>query len=149
MPANEYRFVSHWRVRAPREAVFEILEKPLTLTRWWPQVYLSVEETEPDVFAVHSKGWLPYTLRWKFRRTATDKPHSMALEAWGDLTGRGLWTLEQAGDETAIEYDWSVSADKPLLRYLSLLFKPIFAANHRWAMALGEEGLRAYLKSAS
>jgi hypothetical protein len=30
-----------------------------------------------------------------------------------------------------------------LLRYLSFVFKPLFAANHRWAMAQGERSLRA------
>lgn len=37
---------------------------------------------------------------------------------------------------------WRVSAAKPLLRYLSFLLKPVFAANHRWAMKKGEESLR-------
>jgi hypothetical protein len=41
--------------------------------------------------------------------------------------------------------DWDIRADKPLLRYLSFLFKPIFSANHRWAMARGEESLRLEL----
>jgi hypothetical protein len=34
-----------------------------------------------------------------------------------------------------------VRADKPILRYGSFILKPIFAANHRWAMARGEESL--------
>ena len=42
-------------------------------------------------------------------------------------------------------YDWKIRADKPLLRYLSFLLKPIFSANHRWAMAQGEKALRAEL----
>ncbi len=33
-----------------------------------------------------------------------------------------------------ITYDWKIRAEKPLLRYLSLLMKPIFSANHRWAI---------------
>jgi hypothetical protein len=39
-----------------------------------------------------------------------------------------------------------VRADKPLLRYGSWFFKPIFAANHRWAMARGEESLKRELE---
>jgi hypothetical protein len=34
------------------------------------------------------------------------------------------------------------------LRYGSFLFKPIFAANHRWAMARGEESLKRELFAA-
>jgi len=40
-----------------------------------------------------------------------------------------------------ITYDWKIRADKALLRYLSFLLKPVFAMNHRWAMAQGEKSL--------
>lgn len=45
-----------------------------------------------------------------------------------------------------ITYEWQVQAAKPLLRRLSWLLKPLFAANHRWAMARGEESLRLELR---
>jgi hypothetical protein len=45
-----------------------------------------------------------------------------------------------------ITYNWRVSAIKPLLRWLSWLLRPVFAANHRWAMARGEESLRLELR---
>ena len=38
--------------------------------------------------------------------------------------------------------DNHVTADKPILRLLSPLLAPVFAWNHRWAMAKGEAGLR-------
>jgi hypothetical protein len=40
-----------------------------------------------------------------------------------------------------ITYDWRIRAEKPILRTLSFLLKPILSANHRWAMACGEESL--------
>jgi hypothetical protein len=43
-------------------------------------------------------------------------------------------------------YDWRIRADKPLLRYGSFVFRPIFGANHRWAMARGEESLNLELR---
>ena len=72
-------------------------------------------------------------------------PTGFALEAWGDFTGRGVWRFDQDGDWVNITYDWSILANKPLLRRFSLLFKPIFSANHHWAMAKGEESLRLEL----
>ena len=45
-----------------------------------------------------------------------------------------------------ITYDWRVSAGKPLLRRLGWLLRPAFAANHRWAMARGEESLKLELR---
>jgi hypothetical protein len=44
-----------------------------------------------------------------------------------------------------IIYDWKIKADKPLLRNFSFIMKPLFSANHRWAMAKGEESLKLEL----
>ena len=103
-----------------------MLDKPLDLPRWWPAVYLQVTEPEPGVFTLLTKGWLPYTLRWSFRVVDRDYPRGFTLEAWGDFEGRGIWTFEQEDESTNVIYDWHIRADKPLLRYLSFLFKAIF-----------------------
>jgi hypothetical protein len=152
VPRNEYRFVTHWDVEGTPEEVYAIIDDALGLVRWWPSVYLEVRQVEPGdaqgigkVYALHSKGWLPYTLRWQFRVLAKCYPARIALVAWGDLDGQGEWTFEPRGNRVAVTYDWRVRADKPLLRYLSLVFKPVFAANHRWAMARGQESLRLEL----
>jgi len=148
MRLNDYHFITHWRVRATVEEVSEILEHAEDLPRWWPSVYLDVKEIEPGVtggigkiVSLYTKGWLPYTLRWKFRVTDSNKPYGFALEAFGDFQGRGIWKFEQQGEWVDVEYDWKIRADKPLLRALSFALKPIFEANHRWAMARGEESL--------
>lgn len=149
MASNEYHFVTHWRVQATIEEVAEILGAPLDLPRWWPDVYLDVQQVPPSddnpepIYVMYTKGRLPYTLRWQFRSLPSDPPHTLALEAWGDFNGRGLWTLTQDGEWADIVYDWQIHAEKPLLRYLSFLLKPIFAANHEWAMARGLESLQA------
>jgi hypothetical protein len=56
-----------------------------------------------------------------------------------------VWSYVQDGAFVDISYDWRVSAEKPLLRYLSFIMKPIFSANHHWAMAKGEESLKLEL----
>ncbi|GAB4395591.1 MAG: hypothetical protein Fur0044_54230 [Anaerolineae bacterium] len=152
MASNEYHFISHWRVQGTAREVFEILADAPDLTRWWPAVYLDVQQVQPGdsqgvgkVVSLYTKGWLPYTLRWQFRVTEANPPYGFSLEAWGDFVGRGIWTFEQADEWLNITYDWRIRADKPLLRSLSFIFKPIFAANHRWAMAKGEESLRLEL----
>jgi hypothetical protein len=138
---NDYVFVTHWRVEGTVEEVSEILDDPLSLPQWWPAVYLEVRKLPDGVIDLYTKGWLPYTLRWRFRVTESRKPHGFTLEAFGDLVGRGEWTLTQDGAYADVVYDWRVRADKPILRYGSFILKPIFAANHRWAMARGEESL--------
>jgi hypothetical protein len=146
MAGNEYAFVSHWRVDGTIEEVSEILDDAESLPRWWPSVYLDVHKRPDGVVDLYTKGWLPYTLRWSFRVTERHHPHGFSLEAWGDFVGGGVWTLTQDGGVADVVYDWRIRADKPLLRYLSFLFKPVFAANHRWAMARGEESLKLELR---
>ncbi|HTR38344.1 MAG TPA: SRPBCC family protein [Bryobacteraceae bacterium] len=146
MSANEYHFVSYWHVEGTAEQVFDVLTNAEDLTRWWPSVYLSVKQPEPGgPIELLTKGWLPYTLHWFFRVTESNRPGGFSLEAWGDFDGRGVWNFEQDGAFVNITYDWRIRAEKPLLRYLSFLLKPLFSANHRWAMARGEESLRSEL----
>ena len=145
MSANDYHFITQWRVEGTAEEVYRILEDPVDLMRWWPSVYLDVREVEPEVFELYTKGWLPYRLRWSLRRTEAHPPTGFSLEAWGDFEGMGVWTFAQDGRYVDITYDWRIKAEKPLLRYLSFLLNPIFSANHRWAMAQGERSLKIEL----
>jgi hypothetical protein len=152
MASNDYHFVTDWRVQSTVKEVADILADGLDLPRWWPSVYLDVQQIEKGdergvgrVIGLYTKGWLPYTLRWQFRVTEEHYPYGFALEAWGDFNGRGIWTFEQDGEWVNVIYDWKIRADKPLLRNLSFIMKPIFEANHRWAMAKGEESLRLEL----
>jgi hypothetical protein len=149
---TDYVFVTRWRVEASIEEVSEILHDGPDLARWWPSVYLEARQIQPgnargegSIVDLFTKGWLPYTLRWRLRVTESRDPRGFSLEASGDLVGEGKWTFTQEGAYADIVYDWRVRADKPLLRYGSFIFKPIFAANHRWAMARGEESLKLEL----
>ena len=141
---NEYHFITHWRVRGTVAEILEILGDAEDLKRWWPSVYLDVKKRDDGVVELFTKGWLPYTLRWAFRVTE-ERADGFALDAIGDFVGHGDWHLEQDGDYTKITYDWRIKAEKPLLRILSPILKPIFGANHRWAMARGEESLQIEL----
>jgi hypothetical protein len=152
MSSNNYQFVTHWHVPGTVAEVAEVLSEAEELPRWWPAVYLDVKVTDPGdedgigkEVSLHTRGWLPYTLRWRFRVTESDYPHSFALESSGDFKGRGEWWLRQNGPLVDVAYEWQVQAEKPLLRYLSFLLRPIFERNHRWAMARGEQSLRLEL----
>lgn len=154
MALNEYRFVTRWRVRAPCEEVFVVLTDSESLTRWWPSVYRRVQPIAPSPSGdgvgkrvrLDTQGWLPYRLRWEVCIIEHRPPLRLALEASGDFVGSGVWTLAQDGDATELRYEWAIRAQKPLLRYLSFLLKPIFALNHRWAMARGLESLELELE---
>lgn len=148
MATNDYHFITVWRVESTIEEVATILGDARDLVRWWPSVYLDVRVLRSGdkqglgkVVTLYTKGWLPYTLRWSFLVTEV-RSDGFSLMAWGDFDGRGIWTFEQDGPYVNITYDWKIKAEKPLLRYCSFIMKPIFSANHRWAMAKGEESLK-------
>ena len=151
MASNDYHFITRWRVKSTVKEVSEIIGDAIGLERWWPSVYLDVQILEPGdeqglgkVVNLYTKGWLPYTLRWTFRVTDV-QTDGFTLEAWGDFDGRGIWTFEQDGPWVNVIYDWKILAEKPVLRNFSFIMKPIFSANHRWAMAQGEESLKLEL----
>lgn len=147
MSVNEYYMPTNWRIKGDIQEVYEVCSNFLDYKRWWPHVYLDVqvagidEEIGNEVFAIFSKGWLPYTLRWNSCKTHEDPPHTLSLKATGDLIGRGTWKFEQDGEYVNVRFDWYVNAEKPLLKYLSPVMKPIFRANHYWAMGKGLECL--------
>jgi uncharacterized protein YndB with AHSA1/START domain len=145
LTATDYSFITEWRVEAAPDEVFLVLTDPLSLPRWWPEVYLFVKKIDDGAFELHTRGWLPYTLRWRFRVVESVPPERISLMAWGDLNGSGIWTLRRHGLFTDIRYEWNVSAGKPFLRHLSFVLKPVFRANHRWAMARGQQDLKAEL----
>lgn len=117
-----YHFISHWRVNGSVAEVAEILENGHDLTRWWPSVYLDVQEIEPGgsdsvgkIVDLYTKGWLPNTLRWKSRVTENKHPFGYSIAASGDFIGRGVWVFSQVGPDVDITYDWAIKVGKPLL----------------------------------
>lgn len=140
MSSHAYAFTTLWRVRSTCEEISTVLGDAEDLVRWWPAVYLDVHK-EGEVVHLHTRGWLPYTLRWSFVTTGRRDPHGFSLRAWGDFVGEGHWTFTQQGEEVEIRYDWTITVHKPLIRALSWLLKPVFSMNHRWAMAQGEVSL--------
>lgn len=153
MSGADYEFTTFWRAAGTREEVVDVLRDARELPRWWPAVYLSVDPADPGgpdgvgaSSQLHTTGWLPYTLRWELTLAEPVRPEGFAIRARGDLNGTGRWTLTQEGPEAVVRFDWKVSAAKPLLRRLSWALRPLFAANHRWAMATGQESLALELR---
>jgi len=138
---NNYYFITRWRVKASAEDVFAIISEPLEYPRWWPAVYLSAESLGEGRVRFHTRGWLPYTLWFESTVTEKDRPRRLAMRATGDFDGRGIWSFVEDGDYCDITFDWKLTARKPLVAALSFALKPMFEANHRWAMARGEESL--------
>jgi hypothetical protein len=149
---NQYCFVTRWRVRGTCGEVADILGDPLSLARWWPSVYLEVERLPDSAprgvgsrVRLRTKGWLPYTIEWALEVVESHYPRGFVIVATGDFDGSGVWTFEQDGEYVDAVYDWRLNVEKPLLKRLSFALRPLFEANHRWAMRQGEESLRLEL----
>ncbi len=143
--AREYVFVDEWDVDAPVEAVYDAVADARTYPEWWRPVYRSVEGDENETLH-YFKGKLPYTLRMRARMVERDRPHRFVAEVEGDLRGRGVWTFTEREGRTHVRWDWTVFADKPLLRVLTPVLKPLFRWNHNWAVARAREGLEPYAR---
>jgi uncharacterized protein YndB with AHSA1/START domain len=147
VPDSHYRFVSHWTIDAPSEAVWDELHALREWPKWWHGV-LAVNPLEPGdadgLGARHRlvmKSVLPYRLVFTVRTTRLVRPTTIEAHAEGELTGVGLWTLTPSGAGTAARYDWNVEASKPWMRALAPVARPIFAWNHDVIMKWGYEGL--------
>ena len=150
--ASEYVFIDEWDVDAPREVVFEALADAATYPQWWKPVYIAVETDGPPAVGRVSqqefKGQLPYHLKTRSTIVRYQPPEEFEVEVVGDLTGRGVWTLTERGDGGVhVHFDWRVYADRPLLRYLTPLLRPVFRWNHNWSIKRAIEGLEPYARS--
>jgi hypothetical protein len=150
MPGNFYDFLTKWRFDdATINEVADILEDTASLPRWWPELFRSVTIEKRggvhrlgEIARCECRARLPYTLRFVYTCVAEEYPRGSTIEASGDLVGRGVWKLEERARGVDVEYSWCVKLEKPFLRLVSPLLKPLLAANHEWSMRRGEEGLK-------
>ena len=145
---NEYRFVDCWFVRAPAQQVYDVVGDTLGYPRWWGDVFVSVEgDGGPPRPGRHvtivSRGFLPYLLRWEAEIVEADAPRGFDFTMTGDFVGRGSWSFESAGGGTNAVFDFRPGVEKPGVKQLSPVLKPLFRWNHRWAMKRGERGANA------
>jgi uncharacterized protein YndB with AHSA1/START domain len=151
---NEYRFVDRWFVRAPPELAYELIGDTLGYPQWWGDVFIHVEgdggPPRPGRrVTIVSRGFLPYRLRWDAEVTDADPPRRFGFTMSGDFVGGGSWSLEPADGGTSAVFEFRPRVEKPGVKQLSPVLKPLFRWNHRWAMRRGERGLDALLASRS
>jgi hypothetical protein len=156
MGANRYHFEDHWDVPFPIDDVWTVLSRARDFPLWWKGVYLSVQplddSKEPRVgtrVAAVARGWLPYKLRFTIETTKLEKPRLIAFKATGDFeTGESRWLLTPTANETThVILDWNPMVEKPIVKLLSPILKPVFRWNHHWTMVRGQRQITDYLKT--
>jgi uncharacterized protein YndB with AHSA1/START domain len=143
MPA-EYQFVDRWFVPAPVEEVYDLIGDQLSYPSWWGEVFLSVTgdggPPRPGRRAsVVAKGFLPYKLHFDAETTEAERPRKITMRLSGDFQGGGFWTFTEQGDGTEAVLDWRPIVEKPFVKHLTPVLRPLFRANHNWTMRRGQE----------
>jgi hypothetical protein len=147
----EYRFITRWRVRAPRQVVWDILDDSLRYPEWWP-CYQRCHHLTPGVTGVGAageyvvRGSLPYDVRYRVEVTHYDPPYESAFTAAGDLVGAGRMVYEPDGDGTLVTISWNVRTSGFWLNLLAPLLRWLFAWNHNTVMRKGKQGLLRRLR---
>ena len=122
MSADSFHIVTHWRVAGTIAEVVAVLDDPKDLPCWWPAVYLDVVQVKPGgehnvgaEYDLFTKGYLPYTLRWRLRLAEVISNEQFHVEAVsGDLVGKGVWKLSQ--NDLVVEID-TIGRCAPRSRY--------------------------------
>jgi len=145
--AAEYRFVDEWLVPMPIERAYNVLGDPLRYPDWWPEAFPEAEGDPgpPEVgkrVSVVSRGFLPYRLRWTLTTVAVERPTRIEAAMSGDFVGTSAWALSEADGGTRAVLDFRPAVTKPLVRNLTPFLRPLFRANHVWAMRRGQDGIR-------
>lgn len=149
---NDYYFLNVWNLPVPVEKVWPYIINGGDYPRWWGEVYRNVTiiNNQPAgqvgaKAAVVARGRLPYTLQFQSEILRAVPNKLLSLKATGDLTGMGTWRLTPVSTGMQLTFEWIVRADKPILRLLAPLFKPLLEENHRWTMRVGEAALQREL----
>jgi hypothetical protein len=143
---NEYRFVDRWIVRGPLDGAYDVVGDTLSYPGWWGDVFVSVEgDGGPPRPGRHvrivSRGFLPYLLRWEAQVVEADAPRHFAFVMQGDFVGSGSWTFDSADNGTSATFEFRPRVEKPGVKQLTPVLKPLFRWNHRWATQRGERGV--------
>lgn len=142
-----YEFLTTWRLDAPIEQVFDVLQDSARYPVWWKgvkrvDVLATSEAGVGDMSRFTWRSVLPYSLSFDLRVTHVERPYLIAGQATGELAGTGVWTLStHDGAGTTVVYDWRVHTTKVWMNAFGPLARPAFVWNHDIVMRQGAQGL--------
>ena len=152
-PVADYAFISHWRLDAPIDAVWDAIYRSDDWPSWWrdvQRVQLLERGDENGLGALRRYWWrtkLPYSFVFDTRTVRIQPPHVLEAEASGELVGTGLWQLRQEAGAVHVQYDWRVRTTKPWMNLLAPVMRPAFALNHTVVMRRGARDLARHLSA--
>ena len=153
MASNVFRFDETWEIPdATPQQVWDVLSDAKLLPLWWGDVYKEIkplDEKGKGVVgaraAARARGALPYELNFIIEAAELEPGRLVVVKTFGDFDGLWRAELSPAGRGTHVDLTWQVTVERPILKLLAPLLRPVFAWNHRWTTPRGEAGLRRYL----
>lgn len=148
-----YRFVTEWRLQAPIDRVYALIEDTQAWPDWWSSVKAVERLSQGDgnglgvVDRMTFVGRLPYRLAFDMRVTRREPPTAIVGSATGELEGVGEWSLRAEGERTVVRYTWSIRTNRAWMNALARLplVDQIFSLNHHSVMRAGLAGIRRRL----
>ena len=119
--------------------------------RWWKGLTALETLKDGDALGIGArhlltwKGILPYRLHFEITMVAIHQLSTIKLQASGELTGTGLWTVTSQDNAVTVRYDWNVRTTQRWMNLLVPIARPIFAWNHNCVMRWGYQGLTQHL----
>jgi len=145
MDLNFYRFRSSWEVEAEPADVYRALDGMDEYPQWWHEVR-AVERLAENKYRIRVRSLLPYDLIFIGTEWERDPEAGiLSIRMEGDLEGFSRWTISPSGSTTTVTFDEEVTANKRLLRRLSLVGRPAFKWNHALMIRHCQSGLQACL----
>ena len=149
---RDYSFVTHWKIRAPLERVWNTIYHSEQWPIWWRGVE-RVEEIRPasgpngagSVRRFTWKSRLPYRLTFDMTVARVEPMSLIESVADGELCGVGRWMFDTDGAVTHVRYDWNVRTTKSWMNRWAPLARPLFCWNHDAVMNWGLQGITRFL----
>jgi hypothetical protein len=143
----DYHLLAIWRIEAPLEQVYLVIQNSLCWPDWWPGVQ-KVEQVEAgDADGINNvrryfwKGTLPYRMVFEVRATRIEPLAVIEGTAEGDLEGVGRWHFARQGALSVVRYEWHVRSTRWWMNLIAPFARSLFIRNHTRIMARGAEGL--------
>jgi uncharacterized protein YndB with AHSA1/START domain len=148
----EYKFLTVWRIAAPRQRVWDVLMDGRHYPDWWScyKQYRSLNAECSGVGAQSElvvRGLLPYDVRYLMDVSFADPPRELIFSASGDLVGEGRMVFQAEGEGTVVHLHWNVRTTGFWMNLLAPALRWAFVLNHNWVMRRGERGLVKWLKT--
>lgn len=148
---HEYSFISHWKVNAPIQDVWELIYDSEKWPDWWSSV-VTVKETKPgdsrgigSIRVYKMRSPMLYTLCFALTLTEREDLRLLKGNATGELQGTGTWLLNEANGITDVQCHWNVNTTKWWMNAFAFVLKPAFHYNHSAVMRDGALSLAKVL----